>query len=597
MNKYICKDDVIVGLILVLVGILVNAGIEMKGLYMDDLYLWSCYGEQSFTEYVFPIGSTRFRFIYYFIAWLQMAVIGTHVTWFVPMNIFLNVILAFMLYRMAKNLSSSAYVGAICSVLFLFSRMAYYQISQVYGLMETVAMFMALGILYCLYQYLTEKEYHNYRVFYQAVGLYFAICFVHERYMVLLPLFFLVLAFKRERNFTTWVSTIGTFLFINLIRFFTIGGLAPAGTGGTDVVDTFSIGATIQYAVSQVAYLFGINAGPEYLNGQNFRESSVMILVLIGVANLFLLGICIAFFMTLIRNKKDRIQNLMVSTLFLGFIGGCIACSSVTIRVELRWIYVSFAAALLFLSWMYGRLIEEQPAASYLFMISVYVILMLPVELYYRGMIPNIYLWPNQTRYNSLAEETYGRYGDDIFGKEIYIIGNTYEMSDFTARTFFKVFDSERIAEGTSVTFIEDIRSIGLITEDMVVLQEDPEINGFQDVTKTIKELKLHGISGYYEDGWLDERAELQVMAGSSGVIELSFYYPGELIENQGLVIYVNEEAVSYLEFTDNLMTETILVDPYSVIKLRTEANFWVADAQEQRSEWRLATVLSIIAD
>ena len=42
-------------------GFWINRGVELKGLYMDDLYLWSCYGNQSFTEYVFPRGSSRFR--------------------------------------------------------------------------------------------------------------------------------------------------------------------------------------------------------------------------------------------------------------------------------------------------------------------------------------------------------------------------------------------------------------------------------------------------------------------------------------------------------------------------------------------------------
>ena len=60
------------GLLLAL-AVWVNRGIEIKGLYMDDLYFWSCYGEQSFLEYVFPMGSTRFRFLYYLAAWLEMA--------------------------------------------------------------------------------------------------------------------------------------------------------------------------------------------------------------------------------------------------------------------------------------------------------------------------------------------------------------------------------------------------------------------------------------------------------------------------------------------------------------------------------------------
>lgn len=77
-----------------------------------------------------------------------------------------------------------------------------------------------------------------------------------------------------------------------------------------------------------------------------------------------------------------------------------------------------------------------------------YLLLMLPTETFYRAQYPNIYLWPNQLRYNSLAGETYGIYGDAIFGKHIYIIGDSYEMSDFTRDTFFKVYDQNRRAEG-----------------------------------------------------------------------------------------------------------------------------------------------------
>ena len=43
---------------------------------MDDLYLWSCYGDQSFTEYVFPMGSSRFRFLFYLASWLELFFIG-----------------------------------------------------------------------------------------------------------------------------------------------------------------------------------------------------------------------------------------------------------------------------------------------------------------------------------------------------------------------------------------------------------------------------------------------------------------------------------------------------------------------------------------
>ena len=63
-KKYEWKDHVIFMGLLFGIAVWVNGGIEIKGLYMDDLYFWSCYGEQSFFQYVFPMGSTRFRFLY-----------------------------------------------------------------------------------------------------------------------------------------------------------------------------------------------------------------------------------------------------------------------------------------------------------------------------------------------------------------------------------------------------------------------------------------------------------------------------------------------------------------------------------------------------
>lgn len=602
------KNDVIVALLLTGFAFWINRGIVIKGLYMDDLYLWSCYGEQTFTEFVFPMGSTRFRFLYYLAAWLQMAVVGNHVGWFVPINILLNVGVAFTLYRMAQSFSRSTYVGALCGIAYLASRMSSYQIAQVYGLMETMALWMAIGILYLLYGYLHSKPGEGKPQFLAACGLYVGICFVHERYMVLLPLFLFVLACKRARDWKLWTAMAGSFVLIQAIRLMTIGGLSPAGTGGTNVADEFSLGKTIRHAFSQILYLFGINAGPEHLNGQSFGDSPLWVLMLVAVADLMLVLILVAFVAKLIGSGigKDKKWGSYLSTslLFLGFIAGCIACSSVTIRVELRWVYVSFTAALLYLSWLYGALTDGMVARGrwvqaipYLGMITLYVVLMLPVELYYRGLYPNLYFWPNQSRYNSLAEETYEKYGDEIFGKTIYIVGNDYEMSDFTARTFFKVYDPERQAEGTSVVHIEDVRDIGLVTDEMLILREEPEFDRFQDITQAVRELKCRSVYGYYEDGWMDERAEIDVMTGSTGTIACKFFYPGELTGDQWMTVYVNGEPQLYLGFDNNDLEFELARQPYETVNLRFEMNFYVPDAQEQRGERRLAVLMSMTAD
>ncbi len=255
------RNDLLAALLLACFAFWINRGMEVRGLYMDDLYLWSCYGEQSFLKFVFPVGSTRFRFLYYLAAWMELGIAGTHVEWIVPFNILLNVGLAFTLYWMARRYSRSSYVGALCGFAFLASRLSYYQIGQLYGLMETMALWMAVGILYLLSGFLNDHGGKDYRRFYVACGLYFGVCFVHERYMVLLPLFFLVLLCRKVRRWRLWAVPAGTFAAVQAVRLLTIGSVMPAGTGRTQVAETFALGDAMLYALSQVPICLGSMPG------------------------------------------------------------------------------------------------------------------------------------------------------------------------------------------------------------------------------------------------------------------------------------------------------------------------------------------------
>ena len=598
------KTDAIVLLCLTGFAFFINRHMELKGLYMDDLYQWSCYFDQSFFPAVFTMGGTRFRVLYNLVSWIQMKAFGPHVGWYVPFNILLNSCIAFTLYRIARRFSRSVYVGVLCAVIWLASRMSFYQIGQALGLMESMALWLAIGILYLLHGYLNEKDGKEKQRIFLASLMYVAICFVHERYMVLLPLFFLVLLFRRAKDWKLWAAPLGGFAFVQLLRLISIGTVAPAGTGGTDVADTLSVGSVLRFAMSQVAYLFGINAGPEHLNGQNFREAPLAIILLIAVADLMLVLLVVAFLIRLVQNRKRCIRHLMTAVLFVAFIGACIACSSVTIRVEMRWVYVSYAAALLFMAWIYGVLTEEMvqkgrwmQAVPYLSMITLYVILMLPVEHYYRGQYPNLYYWTDQERYNSLAEETYGQYGVGIFGKTIYIVGDKFEMKDYTEDRFFRVFDRQNRKDCVRIVHISDVRDIGLVTDNMLVIQEDPEHNRFQDVTHVVKTFKCRPIYGFYDDGWLDERAKVQVMAGSTGQINMTFNYPRDLTEDQWLTVYVNDEPQIYLHFDEPTKTASVQVDPYEPVTLRFESNFYVPNALEKRGVTRLAVLLGMTAE
>jgi hypothetical protein len=597
------KNEVIAALLLISFAFFINRGIKINGLYMDDLYLWSCYGEQTFRQFVFPLGSTRFRFVYYLAAWLEMMALGSHTEWFVPFNILLNSCIAFTIYRFGKRLSHRWLVGIGCGILYLLSRMSYYQISQVYGLMESMALWMAIGILYFLYRYLSEKDKTD-RYIQAAAGLYFSVCFVHERYMVLLPLFFFAFWIKKEKRPLCWLGITGAFVAVQAIRFFTIGSISPAGTGGTDVADTFNITQSFHFALSQVLYIFGINTGPDYLSGLSWSQSPSWVRVLVMLANFSLLIMTVGFLLVLFQDRKKLKKRLPVIGLFLIFIALCIGSSSVTIRVETRWIYVSMTAAWLFAAYLCGEMVppgEGQTLSGrpliFCGLFLLYGLLMFPVESFYRGKYENLYYWSSQLRYNSLAEETYVKYGNDIFGKKIYIIGNTYKMSDFTARTFFKTFDRKRLAEGTEVTFINSIRDIGLVTPNMLILREDPEHNAFQDVTSFVKDLKFQRVYGSYEDGWLDEDAKIRIMAGKEGKIKMKFYYPGEITGLEHITVMVEGQEKTVVTINSSTAAAEIDVPPYKVSELTFNSNFYYKAASEQRSEKHLAVVAEITAD
>ncbi len=596
------KNELIAAVLLLVFAFFINRGIEIKGLYMDDLYLWSCYGEQSFAQFVFPLGSTRFRFVYYLAAWLELMVTGSRIGWFVPINILLNTCIAYTVYRFGKRLSGRWPVGFLCGILYLLSRMSYYQISQVYGLMESLALWAAIGILYCLYRYVSGDE--SKRLLPWASALYFFVCFIHERYMVLLVLFYGVFLIKKERRRQPWLQVTASFLAVQAIRFLTIGTISPAGTGGTNVADTFRISDTFRYALSQVLYIFGINAGPDHLSGLSWGASPVWVRVFVIASDLFLVAMTVVFLIRLIKEKEALKERLPVLGLFLLFIALCIGSSSVTIRVETRWIYVSMTGAWLLAAYMCGVAAPKRETRVriswpllYCGLFLVYGLISLPVESFYRGKYENLYYWPNQLRYNSLAEETYGKYKEDIFGKKIYMIGNSYEMSDFTAQTFFKTFDKKRKAEGTEVYFINSIYDIGLVKPNMLILREEPAHNRFQDITDFVKRIKLEPVYGCYEDGWLDESAKIRIMTGKQGKIGLKFYYPGNITGLETITVTINGKEKHIIPMVASTVTAEIDGEPSQIKELDFECNFYYENASEQRGEKHLAVVAEITAD
>ena len=538
----------------------VNRHIHIKALYMDDLYLFSFFREQDFFTFSFPIGNAvRFRPVYWAISYIEMVFVGNDPNRYWYFNVALNGLLAcFLCYFSWVVSKGKKIVSFSLGIIFLSAHFAYYQIAQALGILETLALGFSLITLYFLYLQLNEER-HFVRNLVLSHLFFFLLVFTHERYIALLPLFYVPLLFRGRVGKNTAVKATSTggnnaeteykgteqeksetrgneagkekkkegknivftscilfllplaqaYLFY-AIRKFAIGSFIPKGTGGTEVTESFKLTDALQNAFAEVYYIFGFQKGPEYLNGILWENVAGNIRKLV-YASIGVLGItvflCLIF--ALIRIFKtdnsigknvinDSIKNLRKeqkreklarlrsfignNILFLLFIAMCIGSSSVTIRVEMRWVYVSFAASLLYFSYLLG--VSRLPLGT-IFCLA-FICLRLPVERYYRSYFPQIYFWEDQDRMNSLAEETIEKYGrEGVLGKQVYILENKYKMSKFYGDTFFQVFDADFSGHGTKIHFIQDLTRLPKNSnrENSLVLEEVPEQRAYRDIT------------------------------------------------------------------------------------------------------------------
>ena len=601
-NKAIIKGIPLGGYLLAFLLLLgatywINRQIHIKALYMDDLYLFSFFREQNFFEFSFPIGqAVRFRPVYWAISYIEMALVGADPNRYLHFNIFLNSLLAFFLFFFSLKMTKKRILSLSLGLLFLSAHFAYYQIGQAIGILETLALGFALLTLYFLYRQIDCEERAFGKMLLFSHLFFFLLIFTHERYVALLPLFYIPLFFrgkqadvntavgaqniglkeaeesenakaadyakasesalsgiatagkqyivveqgesenpntsvspnssenpntsvspnssvnpnasvnisanegvnasarkqnhpeskalKRPKILPFFLPFVQAFLFFG-IRSLAIGSFIPKGTGGTEVQDGFSLTKALSHAFSQVFYIFGIQAGPDYLAGIPWEEVGrkhryVIYASIAVLAFSILLALLFA-----IRKGKLKKEFFGKNILFLGFIALCIGCSSITIRVEMRWVYVSFAAALLYFAYLLGNTGMPIPT----FFALLFVCLRFPAEMKYRESFPRIYFWEDQERMNSLAEQTIGKYGRDyVLGKQVYILENNYKMSKFYGDTFFQVFDPEMSGQGTKIHFIKDFRELPSEANsyNSLVLKEVPEERAYRDITQEV---------------------------------------------------------------------------------------------------------------
>lgn len=196
-EKYEYLKDVLFSILILCISIVVNAGISIKGLYQDDILMWSTRRGVGFIKYVFPDEMRKFRPVYWIVAWIYQGILNNNLILIVPINILIGAGIAIAVYFFAKRLAKSKEIAFVLAAMFAVSRFSYYNIGQFLGVMEAMALIFALAMLYFLYGYINGKNDMN---FYYACIVYFINCFTHERFMVLFPMLLFAVIVKEGRR-------------------------------------------------------------------------------------------------------------------------------------------------------------------------------------------------------------------------------------------------------------------------------------------------------------------------------------------------------------------------------------------------------------
>ena len=222
-------------------------------------------------------------------------------------------------------------------------------------------------------------------------------------------------------------------------------------------------------------------------------------------------------------------------------------------------------------------------------------------ELFYRDNYENLYFWKGQEEANSLADVTWGVYGDDIFGSEIYIIGEEWEDAEYRTDAFWRPYRRDPSQPLPTVKFIDSLGEAWPITDrdKKIVLKEDPEHHRYVDVTSMIKIKKYQNVYGYYEyDGWMDQKTKIRVFTGTSGQLRIGFYAPKEITGNETITVSSGDRLIQEIHLKDHWADLVIPVMKQRYIELDIECNFYSVDPnQEMRGETPMAVNVQMSAE
>ena len=298
---------------------------------------------------------------------------GSKVDHYFHFNITLIVSGGLLSFAIVRRLSQAHIVLPIfVGLAVISSRFAVYSATQIIGPVESLTFLLCLTMVYAIVR-ASESTIATEPWSWVGIGFGFLAVFSHERYIVIsvwLCLAFVMLPTIRILPKRSVIRLCFASLMIPIsyigYKVLVLGSAFLVGTGGHHL--GFDINLVVELLAQATFSIFGFNYGPPHLVGINTTSLSFFPGWLLAIALIFLWVILLAVgVLNQLQGTVSTMEkfNRFVWPLLILMLGGALILPAVmTIRLDQRWLYLSFVLIVLILPLTFGIRSELQAKFS-----------------------------------------------------------------------------------------------------------------------------------------------------------------------------------------------------------------------------------------
>lgn len=303
----------------------------------------------------------RLRPLSDFAYWSAFRVVGFNFNAWLTLGLLIWSVTCAVFTTFIAKISKTWIVSLGLGLVLLTSRFAYYQVTNVTGLMENIATFELVVFVILLWCYFRTGG--STRYFLASLFVLLCLVFTHERFQGLTLVLLVIALFhpasqpvklRIARALSSFVPVLlltGAKLAVWTMPLF-------VGTGSSSELG-FSWGAMRDHLIAAGLNLLGINWGPAYLVGQPFEAHPqwLHVMVVFHAVALALVGILATIgFGGIPRERRfgqlfpNSAKSYVTPALLVLLLIALIVPVVVTIRIEQRWLLTPFIAVLLYVA-------------------------------------------------------------------------------------------------------------------------------------------------------------------------------------------------------------------------------------------------------